>query len=63
MYLYVWVYRDAGVKGLRSISQDIGGFEDSLFAEDDKIDVSKMAIGTFSIHNLGMMMMMMMMFS
>eukprot|EP00596_Hydrurales_sp_CCMP1899_P003906 CAMPEP_0119033990 /NCGR_PEP_ID=MMETSP1177-20130426/1057_1 /TAXON_ID=2985 /ORGANISM="Ochromonas sp, Strain CCMP1899" /LENGTH=447 /DNA_ID=CAMNT_0006991157 /DNA_START=280 /DNA_END=1620 /DNA_ORIENTATION=+ len=46
--------RDAGSKGLKGISQEIGGFEDSLFAEDNSVDASKMAIGTFSIHNLGM---------
>ena len=49
------VVRDAGSKGLRAISKEITSFEDSLFADKEglEIDQSKMAIGTFSIHNLG----------
>lgn len=48
------VIRDVGARGLKSISQEIGGFEDSLFTEGGvEIEASKMAVGTFSIHNLG----------
>lgn len=48
------VIRDVAARGLKSISLEIGGFEDSLFTEEGtEIESSKMAVGTFSIHNLG----------
>lgn len=53
------VLRNVGARGLSSIAAEIAGFEDSLFAEDGAAaaqaagDSDKMAIGTFSIHNLG----------
>ena len=48
------VLRDVSSRGLKSISLEIGGFEDSLFTEGGtEMEASKMAIGTFSIHNLG----------
>lgn len=53
------VLRNVGARGLASIATEIASFEDSLFADDDSsaalvADADKMAVGTFSIHNLGM---------
>ncbi len=53
------VLRNVGARGLASISAEIASFEDTLFADDavsSKLtgDADKMAVGTFSIHNLGM---------
>ena len=52
------VIRDTGALGLKAISKEIALFEDSLFTDgegaDAALDASKMAVGTFSIHNLGM---------
>lgn len=48
------VLRDVGSRGLKSISNEISSFEDSLFTESGvEISAEKMAVGTFSIHNLG----------
>ena len=53
------VLRNVAAKGLSAISAEIASFEDSLFSDDDSVsgaavkDEAKMAIGTFSIHNLG----------
>lgn len=48
------VIRDVGSRGLKSISSEVEALEDSLFSEGGKeIDAAKMAVGTFSIHNLG----------
>lgn len=52
------VLRNVGARGLASISAEIASFEDTLFADDatsSKLtgDADKMAVGTFSIHNLG----------
>lgn len=50
------VLRNVGARGLSSIATEIASFEDSLFAEDGAQaagDSDKMAVGTFSIHNLG----------
>jgi pyruvate/2-oxoglutarate dehydrogenase complex dihydrolipoamide acyltransferase (E2) component len=53
------VLRNVAARGLGSISAEIASFEDTLFAEDDATaakaagDSDKMAVGTFSIHNLG----------
>eukprot|EP00598_Pedospumella_elongata_P016892 CAMPEP_0184986598 /NCGR_PEP_ID=MMETSP1098-20130426/17278_1 /TAXON_ID=89044 /ORGANISM="Spumella elongata, Strain CCAP 955/1" /LENGTH=450 /DNA_ID=CAMNT_0027510923 /DNA_START=259 /DNA_END=1611 /DNA_ORIENTATION=+ len=53
------VLRNVAARGLASISAEIASFEDSLFADDESSsallgDADKMAVGTFSIHNLGM---------
>jgi pyruvate dehydrogenase E2 component (dihydrolipoamide acetyltransferase) len=52
------VIRDAGALGLKAISKEIAQFEDSLFTDgqgaDAALDATKLAVGTFSIHNLGM---------
>lgn len=52
------VLRNVAARGLASISAEIASFEDSLFADDEASskllgDADKMAVGTFSIHNLG----------
>ncbi len=52
------VLRNVAARGLASISAEIASFEDSLFADDESSsallgDADKMAVGTFSIHNLG----------
>jgi pyruvate dehydrogenase E2 component (dihydrolipoamide acetyltransferase) len=52
------VLRNVAARGLASLSAEIASFEDSLFADDATssallADGDKMAIGTFSIHNLG----------
>lgn len=49
------VIRDVNSLGLKSISNAIADFEDSLFSEDGSktLDASKLQPGTFSIHNLG----------
>jgi pyruvate/2-oxoglutarate dehydrogenase complex dihydrolipoamide acyltransferase (E2) component len=53
------VLRNVAARGLGSISAEIASFEDTLFSEDDATaakaagDSDKMAVGTFSIHNLG----------
>jgi pyruvate dehydrogenase E2 component (dihydrolipoamide acetyltransferase) len=48
------VIRDVSSKGLKSISQELADFEDTIYSEDGKLlDPSKVAVGTFSIHNLG----------
>ena len=56
-YVATPVLRNVGARGLSSISAEIAGFEDSLFAEEGAAgvtaDADKMAVGTFSIHNLG----------
>ena len=52
--------RGANATGLSTISQQIAKFEDDLYSGDDaKVssllgDASRTALGTFSIHNLGM---------
>ena len=46
--------RDVGASGLKTISREIALFEDTLFADEGKaLDPAKLAVGTFSIHNLG----------
>lgn len=58
-FLVTPVVRDASAKGLSAISAEIASFEDSLFSENGETrdaalsDESKIATGTFSIHNLG----------
>ena len=48
------VIRDAGSKGLKDISREVADFEDSIYSEDGKLlDPAKVAVGTFSIQNLG----------
>ena len=48
------VLRDVGASGLKTISREIAFFEDNLFADEGKaLDPAKLAVGTFSIHNLG----------
>jgi pyruvate dehydrogenase E2 component (dihydrolipoamide acetyltransferase) len=48
------VLKDVQGRGLSSISREIVGFEDSLFSDTGaEIEASKLAVGTFSIHNLG----------
>ena len=48
------VLKDVQSRGLSSISREIIGFEDSLFSDSGaEIEASKLAVGTFSIHNLG----------
>lgn len=52
------VLRNVGSRGLASIAAEIAAFEDTLFADDEASaalvqDGDKMAVGTFSIHNLG----------
>lgn len=59
-YVAAPVLKDVGSLGLNALSQQITSLEDSLFSEEDQVrdslltDNSKMAPGTFSIHNLGM---------
>lgn len=49
------VIRDVSNMGLNNISHEISSFEDALFDNSGKaLDQSKLAMGTFSIHNLGM---------
>jgi pyruvate dehydrogenase E2 component (dihydrolipoamide acetyltransferase) len=52
------VVKDVGALGLKAISKEIAAFEDALFTDgegsDAALDTSKLTIGTFSIHNLGM---------
>lgn len=53
-YIATPVIRDAANKGLAAIASEVAGFEDSLFSESGAAaDESKLAVGTFSIHNLG----------
>lgn len=47
------VIRDVNSKGLHAISYEMASFEDTLVNGNDSIDESKVAIGTISIHNLG----------
>lgn len=52
------VLRNVTARGLASLSAEIASFEDTLFADDAAssallADGDKMAVGTFSIHNLG----------
>lgn len=51
------VLRDVAARGLSSLATEIASFEDSLFSEDGAASLTgnaeKMAVGTFSIHNLG----------
>ena len=47
------IIRDVGSRGLKSISKEVEALEDSLFLESGEVDAGKMAVGTFSIHNLG----------
>lgn len=54
-YIATPVIRDAANKGLAAIANEVVAFEDSLFSENGAAtDESKLAVGTFSIHNLGM---------
>eukprot|EP00428_Durinskia_dybowskii_P072290 CAMPEP_0170404978 /NCGR_PEP_ID=MMETSP0117_2-20130122/26929_1 /TAXON_ID=400756 /ORGANISM="Durinskia baltica, Strain CSIRO CS-38" /LENGTH=494 /DNA_ID=CAMNT_0010662049 /DNA_START=145 /DNA_END=1629 /DNA_ORIENTATION=+ len=52
------VLRDVTARGLSSIATEIASFEDTLFSESGASALTenseKMAVGTFSIHNLGM---------
>lgn len=51
------VLRDVSQRGLSSISSEIGQLEDALFSPDDGtrlLSGEQLALGTFSIHNLGM---------
>ena len=51
------VLRDVSQRGLSSISSEIGQLEDALFSPDDGTRLfsgEQLALGTFSIHNLGM---------
>ena len=54
------VLRNVSARGLSSIAAEIASFENTLFSDDQNTsntllqDSGKMAIGTFSIHNLGM---------
>ena len=53
--LTIPVIRDVGSKGLKEIANVVQDFEDGIFAEDGStLDASKIGVGTFSIHNLGM---------
>ncbi len=53
-FLATPVLRNVGAKGLSAISAEIAGLEDSLFAQESaQADDERLAIGTFSIHNLG----------
>ena len=53
--LTIPVIRDVGSKGLKEIAGEVQDFEDGIFAEDGSmLDASKIGVGTFSIHNLGM---------
>lgn len=53
--LTIPVIRDVGSKGLKEIANEVQDFEDGIFAEDGStLDASKIGVGTFSIHNLGM---------
>lgn len=46
--------RNVQSRGLSSISSEISDFEDLLFSEEGSVlDASRLAVGTFSIHNLG----------
>lgn len=46
--------RNVQSRGLSSISSEVTDFEDLLFNEEGSvIDASRLAVGTFSIHNLG----------
>ena len=46
--------RNVQSRGLSSISSEICDFEDLLFSEEGSVlDASRLAVGTFSIHNLG----------
>eukprot|EP01034_Spumella_vulgaris_P033771 gene33771-41661_t len=50
------VIRDVNSKGLSAIAQEVSSFEDSLFAQTEpssSADDARQAVGTFSIHNLG----------
>ena len=47
------VIRDVNSKGLHTISNEMISFEDTLVNGNDSVDESKVAIGTISIHNLG----------
>jgi pyruvate dehydrogenase E2 component (dihydrolipoamide acetyltransferase) len=53
------ILRDVGSRGLTCLSEEISSFENALFSKDQTAvehfinDPKKMAIGTFSIHNLG----------
>lgn len=48
--------RNVQSRGLSSISSEMTEFEDLLFNEEGSvIDASRLAVGTFSIHNLGEM--------
>ena len=46
--------RNVQSRGLSSISSEMSDFEDLLFHEEGSvIDASRLAVGTFSIHNFG----------
>ena len=47
------VIRDVNSKGLHTIANEMASFEDTLVNGNDSVDESKVAIGTISIHNLG----------
>lgn len=54
-FLATPVLRDVSSRGLSALSQEIVALEDSLFSEEGAaVSAEKMALGTFSIHNLGM---------
>ena len=51
------VIRDIGSKGLKALANELTDLEDSLFADNEGIEISstaELAPGTFSIHDLGM---------
>jgi pyruvate dehydrogenase E2 component (dihydrolipoamide acetyltransferase) len=57
-YIATPVLRDVAARGLGSIASEIAQVEDILFADDGaggdlRADAEKMALGTFSIQNLG----------
>lgn len=53
--LTIPVIRDVVSKGLKEIADEVQDFEDGIFAENGSVlDASKIGVGTFSIHNLGM---------
>ena len=50
------VIKDASSKGLKTIAAEVANFEDIVYAEGGGtiLHPSMVALGTFSIHNLGM---------
>jgi len=49
------VVRDVNGKGLRAIGKEVASFEDMAFdGQGQPVDASKVAVGTISVHDLGM---------